>query len=45
MSDLTASNCGCNDSYNGINTASNNGGCSSWIWILILLYFLNGNGF
>ncbi len=47
MSDLTAANCGCNDSCNGVSTANcNNGGfSSSWIWILILLFFLNGNGF
>lgn len=52
MSDLTAANCGCNDSCNGVSNANyNNGGCgcggngSSWIWILILLFFLNGNGF
>lgn len=45
MSDLTATNCGCNDSYNGISPANNGCGMSSWLWILILLFFLNGNTF
>lgn len=36
MSDLTASNCGCD------NQCGNNGG--SWIWILILLCCCGGNG-
>ena len=36
MSDLTATNCGCN------NVTSNNG-CGSWIWILILLCCCGGN--
>ena len=49
MSDLTATNCGCNDSCNGVSTANyNNGGCGcgcSWIWILILLFAFGGNGF
>ncbi|MGN1145870.1 MAG: hypothetical protein ACI4R5_05425, partial [Acetatifactor sp.] len=42
MSDLTATNCGC---------ASNNACCNrngffggSCIWIIILLFFCNGNG-
>ncbi len=33
MSDLAATNCGCNE-----------GGCSSIIWIILLLFFCNGNG-
>jgi len=36
MSDLTATHCGCNTP----NPTSN--GCSSWIWILILLSCCNG---
>ena len=44
MSDLTATNCGCNDSCGCANTQSNGGGCGSWIWILLLLCCCNGNG-
>lgn len=43
MSDLSAANCGCNDYNNDVRTG-NNGGCS-WIWILLILFFLNGNTF
>ncbi len=32
MSDLAATNCGCND-----------GGCNSLIWLIILLALLSGN--
>ncbi len=42
MSDLTATNCGCNDSC-GCASAQNNGGCNSWIWIILLLFCCNGN--
>ncbi|MCM1183724.1 MAG: chorion class high-cysteine HCB protein 13 [Roseburia sp.] len=38
MSDLTASNCGCNNT----NSLSDNG--CSWIWILILLSCCGGCG-
>lgn len=40
MSDLTATNCGCN---NGTSNASSNG-CSSLIWIIILLSLCGGCG-
>ena len=39
MSDLTATNCGCN----GISTASNNSACN-WIWIILLLSCFGGFG-
>ncbi|MCM1027746.1 MAG: hypothetical protein NC432_15075 [Roseburia sp.] len=42
MSDLTATNCGCNDSC-GCASAQNNNGCDNWIWIILLLYFCGGN--
>ncbi len=38
MSDLAATNCGCNECGN------NNGGCGSILWIIILLSCC-GNGF
>lgn len=40
MSDLTATNCGCNN--NDYNTANFFGG-NSCIWIILLLLFCNGN--
>ncbi len=42
MSDLSATNCGCN---NGYNTASNNGCCSgnNWIWVILLVLLFSGN--
>lgn len=39
MSDLTATNCGCN---NGCNNGF--GGCESIIWLIILLSCCGGNG-
>lgn len=42
MSDLTATNCGCNDSC-GCAGAQNNNGCNSCIWIILLLFFCGGN--
>ena len=39
MSDLTATNCGCNN--NGVGGANSFGGC---FWIILLLLFCNGNG-
>ena len=41
MSDLTATNCGCNNG-NDYNTANFFGG-NSCIWIILLLLFCNGN--
>ena len=38
MSDLSATNCGCNG-----NTREGNNGCSNLIWILILLSLFNNN--
>ena len=38
MSDLSATNCGCNG-----NTREGNGGCSSLIWLLILLSICGNN--
>lgn len=38
MSDLSATNCGCNG-----NSREGNNGCSSLIWLLILLSLLNNN--
>ena len=40
MSDLTATNCGCNNTSNW----GGNGGCSWIIWILLLSCFCGGNG-
>ena len=40
MSDLTATNCGCNS--NRSNNCGCFGGNSCW-WIIILLFFCNGN--
>lgn len=39
MSDLTASHCGCERSQN-----ESNCGCSTIIWIIILLFLCNNNG-
>lgn len=40
MSELSASQCGCcNESRGGSNC-----GCSSWIWIILLLVFCGGCG-
>lgn len=41
MSDLTASQCGCN---NGTSSISDNGGFGSWIWILLILCCCGGCG-
>lgn len=41
MSDLTATNCGCSNNC-GNNSFGFGGGCSSWIWI-ILLFSCCGN--
>ncbi|MBE5862334.1 MAG: chorion class high-cysteine HCB protein 13 [Lachnospiraceae bacterium] len=38
MSDLSATNCGCNNGYN--NSCNGN----NWIWILLLLSCCGGNG-
>lgn len=40
MSELTATQCGCGRD----NCPSNNCGCNSWIWIIIILFFLGGCG-
>lgn len=40
MSELTATQCGCSRD----NCSNNNSGCSSWIWIIILLFFCGGCG-
>ena len=37
MSELTATQCGCSRE-----NSSNNCGCNSWIWIIIILFFLGG---
>ncbi len=44
MSDLTATNCGCNDSCGCVGAQNNNGfgGCSC-IWIILLLFLCGGN--
>ena len=42
MSDLTATNCGCNDSC-GCASAQNNNGFSGCTWIILLLLFCGGN--
>ncbi|MCM1191397.1 MAG: chorion class high-cysteine HCB protein 13 [Butyrivibrio sp.] len=42
MSDLTATNCGCNDSC-GCANAQNNNGFGGCFWIILLLLFC-GNG-
>lgn len=41
MSDLTATNCGCNDAQNA-NFFGNNGSCNL-IWLILLLSLLNNN--
>ena len=41
MSDLSATNCGCNG--NGTAVANNNGG-NSCLWIILLLIFCGGCG-
>lgn len=45
MSDLTATNCGCNDSCGCAQNNNGWGGCNSWIWIILLLSCCNGGGF
>lgn len=40
MSDLTATNCGCNNSCECRNNGMMGGSC---IWIILLLFFCNGN--
>ena len=37
MSDLTATGC------SSCSNQCNNNGCGRWIWIIILLFFCNGN--
>lgn len=46
MSDLTATNCGCNDTCGRSGNNHNNCGFggNSCIWIILLLFLCNGNG-
>ncbi len=43
MSDLTATNCGCNNNGNGCNNTGLFGGNNSCLWIILLLLFCGGN--
>ncbi len=45
MSDLTATNCGCNNSCgNGTSNTSGLFGGNNCIWLILLLLFCGGNG-
>ena len=44
MSDLTATNCGCNNSCGCGNNNGILGGGNSCIWIILLLFCCGGNG-